>query len=72
MAGRPGLPADAVGPESWKALAPTTLDNVAVGMVRWGAGGGVLGAIGRDMADGAHVLAETVLHRQLRWAVGRM
>lgn len=36
-------------------------------MLRWGAAGGVLGAIGRDMADGAHVLAETVLHRQLRW-----
>lgn len=36
-------------------------------MVRWGAAGGLLGAIGRDMADGAHILAETVLHRQLRY-----
>ena len=41
-----------------------------MGFLRWGAAGGVLGAAGRDMANGAHVLAETVLHRQLRFGHG--
>lgn len=72
--GRPASPGEAGGPNDWKALAPTALDSVAVSMVRWGAAGGVLGAIGRDMLVGAHVLAETVLHRQLRYcfACGRV
>lgn len=65
-ADRPTSAGDSRGPGDWQSLAPTTLDSVAVAMVRWGAVGGVLGAIGSDMADGAHVLAETVLHRQLR------
>lgn len=65
-ADRPASAGDSGGPQDWQALAPTTLDSVVVGMVRWGVVGGVLGAIGLDMADGAHVLAETVLHRQLR------
>lgn len=65
-AGRPSSPDDSGGPSDWRALGPTTLDSAAVGLLRWGAAGGVLGAAGRDMADGAHVLAETVLHRQLR------
>lgn len=64
--GRPPSPGDSGGPSDWRALAPTTLDSAAVGLLRWGAAGGVLGAAGRDMVDGAHVLAETVLHRQLR------
>ncbi|CAM9668740.1 unnamed protein product, partial [Ectocarpus sp. 12 AP-2014] len=62
---RPPSPGDSGGPSDWKSLTPTTLDSAAVGLLRWGAAGGVLGAIGRDMVDGAHVLAETVLHRQL-------
>ncbi|CAN0370045.1 unnamed protein product [Pylaiella littoralis] len=64
-ASRPPSPGDKGGPSDWRALAPTTLDSAAVGMLRWGAVGGVLGAIGREMVNGAHILAETVLHRQL-------
>lgn len=63
---RPASPGDSGGPNDWKALAPTTLDSVPVGVLRWGAAGGVLGVLDKDMADGAHILAETVLHRQLR------
>lgn len=65
--GRPPSPGDSGGPSDWRALAPTSLDSAAVGLLRWGATGGVLGAAGRDMVDGAHVLTETVLHRQLRF-----
>lgn len=64
---RPGSAGDKGGPNDWKALAPVALDSAAVGVVRWSATGGVLGAIGLGMANGAHVLAETVLHRQLRY-----
>lgn len=59
-------PRESGGPNDWKALAPTTLDSVPVGMLRWGSAGGVLGVFSRGMADGAHVLTETVLHRHLR------
>lgn len=59
-------PGESGGPNDWKALAPTILDSVPVGMLRWGAAGGVLGVFSQGMADGAHVLAETVLHRHLR------
>lgn len=65
-ADRPDSAGESGGPGEWTALAPTALDSVPVRMVRWGAAGGVLGAIGRDMADGAHILSETVLQRQLR------
>lgn len=66
---RPPSPGDSGGPSDWRALAPTTLDSAAVSALRWGAAGaagGVLGASGRDMVNGTHILAETVLHRQLR------
>lgn len=66
LAKRPTSPGDSGGPNDWKALAPTTLDSVPIGMLRWGAAGGVLGVFSRGMADGAHVLAETVLHRHIR------